>query len=1025
MRRLVVLCVAEKPSVALALARSMSQTNGYKSNNNSNNKSYDNSDSGESADGVFETTNSEEPGAPPVHEFKGIYHVYPVSDSDADVKIKENSSNASYNNDNNYTKLLSRNNENSAKDRNSRGVPKTSHTKSDASTAVLSQQSAIGVHALFRITSVTGHVYNTDFVSGFDDWASVDPTSLFGAKTVKVPVRAAVPAHLQLCATGADALLLWTDCDREGENIAFEVLHNTLPWLNAPDHHVITHLTQVRRAVFSALAPSDVAAALRSMRGPDRHLALSVDARQELDLKLGAAFTRLQTMYLKHNYKLTGNNSSHNQSNDESSAITDKTASSSSTAVTISDVVNAGLASRSHNNSNSSDREQQQSRGGGRGGREPRALSEREPSVVSFGPCVTPTLGLVVERAEEIARFRPERYWCLQAAANAGDICIPVELAPESEIKSRKCACGMCSCSGACEGAKDHGCRDALAGGYGDDGNQDEGFVEDNRIGQLLSSSNNDSDDDDYEYDEDDDDDDYGLSKKKDKRSKPSRKPSRGSKSFDNNRITCYCTCASGSETVTEGRLTFSSNSGHSNAVTSPVAAAATLLPLQWQRGRVFSHSIAQALLLTCAPNATTSRALAPPLDPTSEDLSIAPQRETILSAASVPALIIAIMVTPHARARPLPLNTVSLLKVASRGLGLGPAEAMAVAESLYMEGFISYPRTETQAYPRSFAYNSVLAAQRGHGEWGAVAAGLLQSDACERCREWGRANGSAAVKSVCNDNTVAVNSDKIEADPEKTGEDDQSQDLNNTTMSTSKCVSSVSDCGHAWRRTRARMGFDSGDHPPITPTTLTPYTYTYMSTNTGANTNDSDADNGAQDVVVSGSVLRGARARVYEYIVRHFLATLLPDCTTEATQLTLTLPYADSGTNTNNTTSLVPTSTLREKDVTAVQGERFTITSLAVTALGHTALLPWLQPRPTPYALAASDLRSRVGTYLTLPRVALPSAPRLTAPPALLTESELIALMEHHGIGTDATIPVHIANLSKRGFAALAPGTV
>jgi DNA topoisomerase-1 len=56
----------------------------------------------------------------------------------------------------------------------------------------------------------------------------------------------------------------------------------------------------------------------------------------------------------------------------------------------------------------------------------------------------------------------------------------------------------------------------------------------------------------------------------------------------------------------------------------------------------------------------------------------------------------------------PAPFNTTSYLREAAR-LGLSGVNAMRIAESLYLKGLVSYPRTDNQVYPKALKVHKVL----------------------------------------------------------------------------------------------------------------------------------------------------------------------------------------------------------------------------------------------------------------------------------------------------------------------------
>ena len=63
----------------------------------------------------------------------------------------------------------------------------------------------------------------------------------------------------------------------------------------------VCNVSAVYRAQFSALTAQEIQTAFSQLTSPDKLLAMAVDARQELDLKIGVAFTRLMTRaFLNH-----------------------------------------------------------------------------------------------------------------------------------------------------------------------------------------------------------------------------------------------------------------------------------------------------------------------------------------------------------------------------------------------------------------------------------------------------------------------------------------------------------------------------------------------------------------------------------------------------------------------------------------------------------------------------------------------------------------------------------------------------
>lgn len=88
---------------------------------------------------------------------------------------------------------------------------------------------------------------------------------------------------------------------------------------------------------------------------------------------------------------------------------------------------------------------------------------------------------------------------------------------------------------------------------------------------------------------------------------------------------------------------------------------------------------------------------------------------------------VVSRVVKDKKQGRPVPLNTVAMLKACSKALGIGPHAALQTAERLYLSGYLSYPRTESSAYPKSFDIAGTLQSQASDNRWGNYVRDLLR----------------------------------------------------------------------------------------------------------------------------------------------------------------------------------------------------------------------------------------------------------------------------------------------------------
>ncbi|KAI8901611.1 DNA topoisomerase [Globomyces pollinis-pini] len=154
-----------------------------------------------------------------------------------------------------------------------------------------------GRQSQVTMTALLGHLMEYEFPPEYKQWNNSSTPQLFEAtllKRVKSNMQD-LADNLKRQSRYCQLLVIWTDCDRyQRQNIGAEVVGIC----QSVNPNII-----VKRARFSVVQHRDIQTAWNSLVNLDMNAAKAVDARSELDLRIGAVFTRFQTVNLKPKFQ--------------------------------------------------------------------------------------------------------------------------------------------------------------------------------------------------------------------------------------------------------------------------------------------------------------------------------------------------------------------------------------------------------------------------------------------------------------------------------------------------------------------------------------------------------------------------------------------------------------------------------------------------------------------------------------------------------------------------------------------------
>ena len=144
-----------------------------------------------------------------------------------------------------------------------------------------------------------GHVMSPAFPEGYSNWQETDLHDLIDAELIKEPTDKNVVKAIRKLAKDADAVVIATDYDREGELIGLEALEEILevnPGVvganGESEAEALAARPPVKRARYSALTKEEIERAFSHLDDLSYDLAYAGAARQDIDLIWGATLTR-------------------------------------------------------------------------------------------------------------------------------------------------------------------------------------------------------------------------------------------------------------------------------------------------------------------------------------------------------------------------------------------------------------------------------------------------------------------------------------------------------------------------------------------------------------------------------------------------------------------------------------------------------------------------------------------------------------------------------------------------------------